>query len=63
MTTTVAFPEGATLYAVATSGIYCLPACPSRPPLPKNLRFFADAAGAAAAGYRACLRCRPDRAA
>lgn len=63
MTTTVVFPDGATLYGVTTTGIYCLPVCPSRPPLPKNVRFFADAAGAEAAGYRACLRCRPDRAA
>ncbi|MDQ0515481.1 Ada metal-binding domain-containing protein [Kaistia geumhonensis] len=63
MTTTVAFPAGARLYAVATTGIYCRPDCASRAPLPKNVRFFSDAAGAEASGYRACLRCRPDRAA
>ena len=63
MTTTVAFPDGATLYAVATTGVYCRPACPSRPPLPENVRFFADAVGAEASGFRACLRCRPARAA
>jgi AraC family transcriptional regulator of adaptative response / DNA-3-methyladenine glycosylase II len=46
--------------AVRTTGIYCRPSCPARTPLPRNVSFFATAAGAQAAGYRACRRCRPD---
>jgi AraC family transcriptional regulator of adaptative response/methylated-DNA-[protein]-cysteine methyltransferase len=47
------------LYAVTTQGVYCLPGCPARPPLRRNTRFFADAATAEAAGFRACKRCDP----
>lgn len=47
------------VYAVATTGIFCRPTCPSRRPAPANVRFFPDAAGALAAGYRACKRCAP----
>ncbi|MBE9606068.1 methylated-DNA--[protein]-cysteine S-methyltransferase [Acetobacteraceae bacterium H6797] len=47
------------LYAVVTQGVYCLFGCPSRPPLRKNTRLFADAGEAEAAGYRACQRCDP----
>lgn len=47
------------IYAVVSTGIYCRPGCASRPPLRKNVRFFADAADAEAAGFRACKRCRP----
>ncbi len=46
--------------AVRTTGIYCLPECAGRP-LAKNVERFANAAAAEAAGYRACLRCRPYR--
>ena len=46
--------------AVHTTGIYCRPSCPARTPLPGNVTFFATAAGAQAAGFRACRRCRPD---
>ncbi|MGY1813827.1 AlkA N-terminal domain-containing protein [Blastococcus sp. SYSU D00820] len=46
--------------AVRTTGIYCRPSCPARTPLAANVSFFATAAGAQAAGYRACRRCRPD---
>ncbi len=46
--------------AVHTTGIYCRPSCPARTPLPANVSFFATAAGAQAAGFRACRRCRPD---
>ena len=46
--------------AVATTGIYCRPGCPARPN-PSNVRHFELAAAAEAAGYRACLRCRPYR--
>jgi AraC family transcriptional regulator of adaptative response/methylated-DNA-[protein]-cysteine methyltransferase len=47
------------LYAVATMGIYCRPGCPSPRPKRENVRFFADAPAAEAAGYRACRRCDP----
>ncbi|WP_029431741.1 AlkA N-terminal domain-containing protein [Blastococcus sp. URHD0036] len=46
--------------AVRTTRIYCRPSCPARTPLAANVSFFATAAGAQAAGYRACKRCRPD---
>src|SRR5690606_9491764 len=48
------------VYAVLTTGIYCRPTCAARRARPENLRFFADAASAADAGFRACKRCRPD---
>jgi AraC family transcriptional regulator of adaptative response/methylated-DNA-[protein]-cysteine methyltransferase len=47
------------VYAVASTGIFCRPSCPSRRPVPTNVRFFPDPAGALAAGYRACKRCAP----
>jgi AraC family transcriptional regulator, regulatory protein of adaptative response / DNA-3-methyladenine glycosylase II len=46
--------------AVVTTGIYCRPSCPAVPPRPQNTRFFATAAAAQQAGFRACKRCRPD---
>ncbi len=48
------------VYAVASSGIYCRFGCPSRPPLRKNVRFYATSAAASEAAYRACKRCKPD---
>jgi len=48
--------------AVVTTGIYCRPGCGARPHQ-RNVRPFANAAAAEAAGYRACLRCRPYRSA
>ncbi len=50
---------GPFLYAVTTQGIYCLPGCPSRPPLRRNARFFSSPAAAESAGFRACKRCDP----
>lgn len=47
------------VYAVASTGIFCRPSCPSRRPAPANVRFFSDAAAALTAGYRACKRCAP----
>lgn len=47
------------VYAVRTTGVYCVPACPSRRPNRENVEFFGDAAEAEAAGYRACKRCEP----
>lgn len=54
--------DGRFVYAVVTTGVYCRPSCGARPARPENLRFFADPAQAAAAGYRPCKRCRPDEA-
>jgi len=50
------------LYAVTTTGIYCRPSCPSRRPKRDNVAFFSSAAAAEEAGFRACQRCRPNRA-
>ncbi|MGG5822776.1 bifunctional DNA-binding transcriptional regulator/O6-methylguanine-DNA methyltransferase Ada [Falsiroseomonas sp. HW251] len=50
---------GPFLYAVTTQGVFCKPGCPSRAPLRRNVRFYADAAAAEAAGFRACKRCDP----
>lgn len=47
------------VYAVASTGIYCRPTCPSRRPRRERVRFFAAAAAAEAAGFRPCRRCRP----
>lgn len=49
------------VYAVKTTGIYCLPSCPSRTASRQNVVFFNTADLAVAAGYRACKRCKPDR--
>jgi len=46
--------------AVLTTGIYCRPSCPVRPPFARNVRFYPTAAAAQRAGFRACKRCRPD---
>ena len=52
--------DGRFVVAVRTTGIYCKPSCPARHPRRENVSFHADAAQARDAGYRACLRCRPD---
>src|SRR4051812_41513311 len=49
-------------YAVTTTGVVCRPACRSRLPLRANVRFFTTLQEAHAAGFRPCLRCRPDTA-
>ena len=49
-----------TYSAVVTTGIYCRPGCNAHP-LPSNVRPYESAAAAEAAGFRACLRCRPYR--
>ena len=51
--------DGKFFVAVKTTGVYCRPICPARPKL-ENVIFFPDAASAEAAGYRPCLRCRPE---
>jgi len=55
--------DGAFVYAVKTTGIYCRPTCSSRRPLLANVELFAHAQDAERAGYRACKRCRPRHAA
>ncbi|MDX1556685.1 MAG: AlkA N-terminal domain-containing protein, partial [Xanthomonadales bacterium] len=54
--------DGRFFVAVSTTGIYCRPICPANPPRSENVRFFPTAAAAAEAGYRPCLRCRPETA-
>ncbi len=48
------------VYGVTTTGVVCRPGCGSRLPRRENVRFFASLEGARAAGFRACLRCRPE---
>src|SRR5882724_5423341 len=55
--------DGRFVYAVTTTGVYCRPSCPSRRALPENVQFFEQTAAAEQAGFRACLRCRPQAAA
>jgi AraC family transcriptional regulator, regulatory protein of adaptative response / DNA-3-methyladenine glycosylase II len=52
--------DGVFYTAVRTTGIYCRPSCPAVTPRGHNVEFFVTAAGAQAAGYRACRRCLPD---
>lgn len=52
--------DGEFVYAVRTTGVYCRPSCPSRAAKRQNVIFFHSPDLAAAAGYRACKRCRPD---
>src|SRR3990170_1716832 len=52
--------DGRFVTGVLSTGIYCRPSCAARHPRRDNVRFFATGAEAAAAGLRACLRCRPD---
>jgi len=52
--------DGRVIGAVKTTGIYCKPSCPARRPKRDNVEFFTTGDEARAAGYRACLRCKPD---
>ena len=52
--------DGQFVGAVKTTKIYCKPSCPVRHPKPQNVMFYRTAAEAKLAGFRACLRCRPD---
>ena len=54
--------DGRFFTAVLTTGIYCRPVCPARPPRADNVRYYLSAAAAAEAGFRPCLRCRPESA-
>ena len=52
--------DGAFYCAVRSTGVYCRPSCPSRRPGRQNVTFFDTSEDATAAGFRACLRCRPE---
>jgi len=52
--------DGAFVFAVRTTGVFCRPSCASRPAKRENVSFFSTVAEAQKAGYRACKRCRPD---
>lgn len=54
--------DGRFFVGVVTTGIYCRPVCPARMPAARNVRFFSTAAAAREAGFRPCLRCRPETA-
>jgi AraC family transcriptional regulator of adaptative response/methylated-DNA-[protein]-cysteine methyltransferase len=51
--------DGAFVYSVRSTGVYCRPSCPSRPARPENVAFHDSCGEAEAAGFRPCLRCKP----
>jgi AraC family transcriptional regulator, regulatory protein of adaptative response / methylated-DNA-[protein]-cysteine methyltransferase len=51
--------DGAFVFGVSSTGIFCRPSCPAKRPRRENVSFFDHAQQAERAGYRACLRCRP----
>src|SRR3990170_3222502 len=54
--------DGRLFCGVRTTGIYCRPICPARTPKRENMTFYGTAAAAQEAGFRPCLRCRPETA-
>jgi len=54
--------DGRFFIGVTTTKIYCRPVCPVRPAKASNVSFYPSAAAAEAAGFRPCLRCRPEAA-
>src|SRR5918998_2706879 len=54
--------DGRFFTAVRTTGVFCRPICPAPTPKRENVSFYPTAAAAASAGYRPCLRCRPEAA-
>jgi AraC family transcriptional regulator of adaptative response / DNA-3-methyladenine glycosylase II len=54
--------DGRLFIGVTSTRVYCRPVCRVRTPLRRNCRFFANAPSAEAAGFRPCLRCRPEQA-
>ncbi len=54
--------DGKFFIAVTSTGIYCRPVCPSPVSRSRNVEYYASAAAAAEAGFRPCLRCRPEAA-
>lgn len=53
--------DGRFVYAVRSTGIFCRPSCPSRKPSRENVAFFSSAEEARAAGFRPCMRCKPEQ--
>lgn len=53
--------DGQFIFAVVTTGIFCRPSCRARHALRQNVRFYHDVEAAAAAGFRPCKRCQPDK--
>ena len=51
--------DGAFVFAVSSTGIFCRPSCPAKHARRENVSFFRDAIAAEQAGFRACLRCHP----
>jgi AraC family transcriptional regulator of adaptative response/methylated-DNA-[protein]-cysteine methyltransferase len=54
--------DGAFVFAVSSTGIFCRPSCPAKRPRRENVSFFREALAAEQAGFRACLRCHPKAA-
>src|SRR5215217_6672720 len=54
--------DGVFFVGITSTGVYCRPICPARTTLRKNRRFFSRATAAERAGFRPCLRCRPELA-
>src|SRR3990170_30841 len=54
--------DGRIFVGVTSTGIYCRPVCPARAAKFEHCRFYASAAAAQEAGFRPCLRCRPETA-
>lgn len=54
--------DGLLFVGVSSTGVYCRPVCPARTPKFQHCHFFGSAAAAGAAGFRPCLRCRPETA-
>ena len=54
--------DGRLFVGVTSTGVYCRPVCRVRTPMRRNCRFFGNAASAESAGFRPCLRCRPEQA-
>jgi AraC family transcriptional regulator, regulatory protein of adaptative response / methylated-DNA-[protein]-cysteine methyltransferase len=55
--------DAAFVFGVRTTGIYCRPSCPARRPRRENIVIFREPGAARGAGFRACLRCKPDETA
>ena len=53
--------DGVFYYSVSSTGVYCRPSCAARPALRRNVAFHASCAEAEQAGFRPCLRCKPDQ--
>jgi len=54
--------DGTFCYSVRSTGVYCRPSCAARRARPEHVAFHADCAAAERAGFRACRRCKPQRA-